>query len=187
MRNYQPRQDAFIRQGPEVRTRACDHAGCAQEGLFRAPRSRFESNSYYWFCLDHVQAYNKSWDYCAGMTPDDIERMLRVDTTWQRPSWPLGHAGMKMGRSFRDPLGLYTAEGQKSAPPKPRFSPAEHKAMAVLGIEPPLSLPALKRRYKEMARRHHPDANGGDKAAEERFKTITEAYNLLLGLVKRRD
>ena len=34
----------------------------------------------------------------------------------------------------------------------------------------------VKTRYKELAKRHHPDANGGDKAAEERLKTINIAY-----------
>ncbi len=39
-----------------------------------------------------------------------------------------------------------------------------------------MSLEAVKSRYKELAKRHHPDANGGDRAAEERLKTINLAY-----------
>lgn len=34
-------------------------------------------------------------------------------------------------------------------------------------------------RYKQLVKRFHPDANGGDKAAEERFKEISEAYSYL--------
>jgi len=34
----------------------------------------------------------------------------------------------------------------------------------------------LKTRYKELAKQHHPDANGGDRGAEERLKTINLAY-----------
>ena len=37
----------------------------------------------------------------------------------------------------------------------------------------------MKSRYKDLARRHHPDANGGDRSAEERFKTINVAYTAL--------
>ena len=37
----------------------------------------------------------------------------------------------------------------------------------------------MKTRYKELAKRHHPDANGGDRAAEERLKTINIAYATL--------
>jgi DnaJ-class molecular chaperone len=38
----------------------------------------------------------------------------------------------------------------------------------------------VKARYKELVKRHHPDANGGDKSAEERFKTVSEAYRTLM-------
>src|SRR5690606_39566236 len=70
--------------------RACDHPGCAAEGEYRAPRSRERLTEYYWFCLDHVRAYNKAWDYCAGMGPDDVEHQVRRDTVWRRPAWPFG-------------------------------------------------------------------------------------------------
>ncbi len=35
-------------------------------------------------------------------------------------------------------------------------------------------------RYKELVKLHHPDANGGDKASEERFKQISEAYRTVM-------
>jgi len=44
----------------------------------------------------------------------------------------------------------------------------------------PLTLDALKTRYKELCKRHHPDANNGDKEAEERFKLIGQAYQTLM-------
>jgi curved DNA-binding protein CbpA len=37
----------------------------------------------------------------------------------------------------------------------------------------------LKARYKELVKRFHPDANGGDKAAEERLKLVNQAYATL--------
>lgn len=51
--------------------------------------------------------------------------------------------------------------------------------MGVLALTPPLTQARLKARYKELVKRHHPDANGGDKEAEERFKRINQAYNTL--------
>jgi curved DNA-binding protein CbpA len=48
--------------------------------------------------------------------------------------------------------------------------------LATLGLSWPTTLEAVKMRYKELAKRHHPDANGGDRAAEERLKTINLAY-----------
>ena len=48
--------------------------------------------------------------------------------------------------------------------------------MATLGLDWPVTMDVLKSRYKELAKRHHPDANGGDRASEERLKTINLAY-----------
>ena len=46
-------------------------------------------------------------------------------------------------------------------------------------LEPNYSAAELKARYKLLVKLYHPDANGGDKAAEERLKVITIAYALL--------
>ena len=39
----------------------------------------------------------------------------------------------------------------------------------------------VKTRYKQLAKQHHPDANNGDRDAEERLKTINQAYAALRG------
>jgi diguanylate cyclase (GGDEF)-like protein len=48
--------------------------------------------------------------------------------------------------------------------------------LATLGLSWPITQEAVKSRYKELAKRNHPDANGGNRAAEERLKTINLAY-----------
>ena len=48
-----------------------------------------------------------------------------------------------------------------------------------MNLETTASLQDIKMRYKQLVKRYHPDANGGDKAAEERFKSINEAYSFL--------
>jgi molecular chaperone DnaJ len=50
---------------------------------------------------------------------------------------------------------------------------------AVLGVPPDASADAIKKAYRKLARKHHPDANAGDAAAERRFKEIGEAYAVL--------
>ncbi len=48
-----------------------------------------------------------------------------------------------------------------------------------MDLTPPVTEDRLKARYKELVKRHHPDANGGDKEAEERLKLINQAYSTL--------
>lgn len=193
MRHYQPRQDAFIRDPDrQPQPRRCDHPECTAEGLYRAPRAPDDLHSYYWFCLQHVQAYNRSWDYCKGMDIDAIENMVRADTTWQRPTWPLGRQDggaifdTGPGAVARDPFNLFQqGKARTRTQPAPKLKVPEAKAMNTMGLEPGFTEFALKRRYKELARKHHPDANNGDKAAEERFKSVTEAYKILLDRLKQ--
>jgi len=37
----------------------------------------------------------------------------------------------------------------------------------------------IKSRYKELVKKHHPDANGGDRGSEDRFREVVQAYQLL--------
>ena len=81
--------------------------GCGAQGEYRAPKSRQNLHEYWWFCLEHVRAYNGSWDFYKGMSPGQIKAQLRADTAWQRPSWPLGRLGNYHaweGEHLRDPL-----------------------------------------------------------------------------------
>ena len=49
----------------------------------------------------------------------------------------------------------------------------------VLGVAKDASAADIKKAYRKLARTHHPDANKGDSAAEDRFKEISEAYDVL--------
>src|SRR5260370_1574407 len=49
----------------------------------------------------------------------------------------------------------------------------------VLGISRGAKDEDVRKAYKKLARKYHPDVNPGDKAAEERFKKVQEAYDIL--------
>src|SRR5271165_3096405 len=62
---------------------------------------------------------------------------------------------------------------------------AKQDYYATLGVARDASPEDLKKAYRKLAMQHHPDRNGHDKAAEARFKEISEAYEVLKDDQKR--
>ncbi len=163
----------------------CDKPGCGKPAEYRAPKDR-RLTDYYWFCLEHVREYNAQWDYYRDMTPSEIEAELKRDVCWQRPTWRLGDRAGVDPTMFSDPLGLggEAFGGAEQSRPDDRSSvradPALIAAVKILETDFPPELKAVRASYKRLAKMYHPDSNGGDKTAEERFKDITEAYRLII-------
>jgi molecular chaperone DnaJ len=57
----------------------------------------------------------------------------------------------------------------------------------VLGVAKGANADEIKKSYRKLARKYHPDANKGDAKAEERFKEISEAYNVLSDEKRRKE
>ncbi len=192
----------FDRLGPrrEPPERLCEWPDCDCTGEHRAPRSRDEMNSYRWFCRDHAREYNKSWNYFAGMTDDQVEADRRADTVWRRPSWPLGdgpatadHARAFWRGEFTDPFGFFADGGEAhGAGPEPgrdaggQVGADVRKALGVFELSASATVIEVKARYKELAKRHHPDAaqgQGKDQGDDATFKEINEAYRVILAFL----
>jgi DnaJ-domain-containing protein 1 len=144
--------------------------------------SRNSLRQYQWLCLEHVREFNKRWDYFQGMAADEIEAHRRDDVTWSRPTWPMGLSAAEM--RLKDPFELLHAHGfnphrRQEGPPRRPPTTAQGHAQT-LGLELGFTIEELKRRYKALAKKHHPDLHGGDRQQEERLKEINAAYTWLL-------
>jgi DnaJ domain len=165
--------------------RPCAHAGCGEGGSFRAPKSPTHIRDYHWFCLEHVREYNAKWDYCKGMTPKQIEDVIRFDTIWNRETKPLG--GWRMHEERLRQTAQNFADGGETkpeAPKPPGVSSEVANALALFNLTLPLELAVLQKRYRLLAKQHHPDTQSGNKDAEAKMKDITAAFALLKAYLK---
>ena len=175
----------------------CEWAGCNAAATHRAPKGRTQANEYWRFCLDHVRQYNHSYNYFSGMNSDDIARYQKDAVVGHLPTWKMGmNGGRPSARSYSarfqpdfegaaDPLGLFRHFGARGDTDHLRaretrvIRNAERKALDVLGLEPEATIAEIKVRFKTLVKRHHPDANGGDRSAEDKLREIIQAYKYL--------
>ena len=188
---YKPRFGVDMRIKPDApppvaKTRGCEVPGCAGEGTHRVPKSRDRVNEHLWVCVAHARAHNEQWDFFSGMSEAEIEA-FRIDAIiGHRPTWPVGKRGARMRDGHGDPefvdrYGVFADAAEKPKPraPERRLLRPQLVAFEVLNLEPTATLQELKARYKELVKRFHPDANGGDRGAEERLKQVIKAYGVL--------
>lgn len=184
---------------PEVVRQAtppCAWEGCDQPGIYRAPKGRRAVGEYHHFCLEHVRHYNTTFNFFEGMTNEQMdEHLRRTAETDGRPSWGFGakadSSGPRMPRGarpgagpkkFNDPLNIFarynwqqSKGGPKKQPVRPLHEP-DRRAFETLGIVGQAPAEEIKSAYKKLVKIHHPDANGGNKASEERLRAIIAAY-----------
>ena len=178
---------------PEPVRRACQMPGCDAGGTHKAPKGRAQEGEYFWFCLDHVREYNKSYNYFSGMNDAAIQAFQRDASIGHRPTWQMGvnakadetpvrgpkPAGFKWSRT-RDPFRFFGDGFQAGPEPERRkVHNMEARSLSTLGLDKSATSAEIKARYKLLVKRHHPDANGGDRSLEDRLREIIQAYSYL--------
>ena len=134
-----------------------------------------------------MREYNHSYNYFSGMSDDAVLKYQKDAITGHRPTWKMGtgnHPGPELGTdAARDPFNVFREFGArtKAAPAEPprAIRNAERKALHELGLEVGADKTEIKARFKLLVKRHHPDANGGDRAMEDKLREIIQAYNYL--------
>lgn len=180
---------------PRSSAPACEWPGCENVASHRAPKGRGHEREYWHYCLDHVRAYNQSYNYFAGMPDDAVAQYQKDALTGHRPTWRMGlnangtQGGADHGMAgAADPFSVFSDIGgarrwQPHAEPPPKETRlvhnAERKALQVMGLDDTATNQDVKLRFKKLVKQHHPDANGGDRSSEDRLREIIQAYNYL--------
>ncbi|WP_375635299.1 MULTISPECIES: J domain-containing protein [unclassified Bartonella] len=183
------------KQKAEPEAQQCQWEGCEKTGSHKAPAGRNHEGQYLYFCIEHVRAYNKNFNYFSGLSNKDIAKFQKDALTGHRPTWPTdlsngtskktaaNYAKIRSGTAayqnrMRDPFTLFT-ERHSTNNFSRKLKPLEAKAFDTLGLQANASAEDIKMKYKELVKKHHPDSNGGNRASEERFRDVLHAYNLL--------
>jgi hypothetical protein len=174
----------------------CQWPGCDAPATHRAPKGRLRASEYWQFCLEHVREYNNSYNFFAGMSDDAIAKYQKEAITGHRPTWKMGsiggqraakrdRAGVRGEWETNDPFSLFGEAGARWSSRAKRVAEgrtvlnAQRRALGVLGLEADAKRTDIKSRFKVLVKRHHPDANGGDRTSEEQLREIIQAYNYL--------
>lgn len=175
----------------------CQWDGCDKKGVHRAPVGRNAEGQYFMFCFEHVKEYNKGYNYFSGLSDSEVARYQKEAVTGHRPTWTVGvnknaknsptQSQTRSGSAgaqarMRDPFGFVSEAKARAGRPEPRqrkLKTLEAKAYETLGLSASATASDIKAAYKDLVKKHHPDANGGDRGSEERFRAVIQAYQLL--------
>lgn len=165
---------------------------------YKAPKHR-GLNDHYHFCLEHVQAYNRSWNFFEGMSDEEVLEQINRDRYGDRPTWKYAtyaEAEEYIRQRSWDNFRAYEDVGPGSQSSKKDRDnnnssagneSTEFKAMAIMGLSPPITFPEIKKIYRQLVKKYHPDLNQGCKKAEDRLKEINMAYTVLKGAYEKYD
>lgn len=163
----------------------CDHPGCTEKGEYRAPKDR-NLKEYYWFCLKHVQEYNAKWNYYSGEGSDSQDKETERKKMHfgrgfnSKIRYQFGYDLWEEAQFFDEGYANTNSYSGEYSDDGIYYTVEERRCLKVLeiGIKE-INPKVLKKKYKALAKKYHPDLNRGDKESEEKFKQISAAYQTL--------
>ena len=181
-----------VKPGGERKTRdqfpQCEWPDCPRPGRHKAPMGRGNEGKFFNYCTEHVQQYNKTYNYFVGMKDDEVQGFQKDARTGHRPTWKLGQnsyanvSGVrrKAANMAGDHFNLKDAKDMPGRHPSGRaLRNTELKALQALGLDDRATPETVKTQYKTLVKRLHPDANGGSRANEDTLKAVIQAYDTL--------
>ncbi len=128
-----------------------------------------------------MREFNASWNYFAGLEGEELWEAQSADNNWERETRSFAHNAFAGGPDrVEDALGvLRWRRAARATRPACPLSREDREALNHLGLDSSADLDAVKSRYRELARRYHPDANDGRRDHESRLQALNAAYTHL--------
>ena len=148
----------------------CEWPGCAKPSRHKAPKGRGFEGQFHNYCTQHVQEYNKTYNYFDGMKDDAVAGFQKDAQTGHRPTWKLGQNsyaninGMRRkARECERSLCHVHPKCRECRTPNWAAPCARMKSRRcnTLGLDETATAEKAKSQYKILVKRLHPDANGG--------------------------
>ena len=170
----------------ETSTRTCEAEGCGKRGRYRAPKSPDHPEETHWYCKEHVQKSNHSWNYFKAQaevkmqpggsetdeeTQGKTEEQQRRDR--ERSAWA------RLG--IEDPEEILGEQGTIGSLAGKifgrRVTKAEQRALDILDCQREWTRKQIKKQYASYVKDLHPDLNGGTRDDEDRLQEVVWAWN----------
>ena len=160
----------------------CEWSKCKKIGVYRAPVEKDNSKKFKLLCLEHIKAFNKSWNYFADMKVEEIENFIKSDLTWHKPTKSFGSSEnffrILWVNALEDKPGILKDSILKNFK-KSKFSDKDRDALKILGLKNDTNWSDIQKRFKILVKKYHPDKNQGSREYEDILKKITLAYSQL--------
>ncbi len=170
--------------------RQCDEVNCEKIGEYLAPKSPNSSEKYF-FCLEHIKLYNKRWNYFAGKSQKEIYDFQKNDFFEGKPTKPFSKNGSASKIKFQF---KYFFDKQKMKFKKKnktqenninsKLNEKIESSLTILGLKANVTEDQLKRKYKSLVKKYHPDVKNNLLNKEMKMKNINKAYKIIQNFVK---
>tara|TARA_B100000700_G_scaffold104016_1_gene117467 strand:- start:873 stop:1385 length:513 start_codon:yes stop_codon:yes gene_type:complete len=160
----------------------CEWSKCKKIGVYKAPVEKDNSKKFKLLCLEHIKAFNKSWNYFSDMNDQEIEDFIKSDLTWHKPTKSFGSSEnffrILWVNALDDKSSIFKNSVFKNFN-RSKLSDKDKDALKILGLKNETNWSDIQKRFKMLVKKYHPDKNHGSKKYEDILKKITLAYSQL--------